>query len=110
MTVKPGRLWLTRALAIAAGIACLAGLATWRYWPWRQKYAVPLPPPDAPAAQVVVAYLHALDARDKATAEALSAPRERSTTALWLHNTASITGIKIDSVLPGGPYSVCTDF
>jgi hypothetical protein len=110
MTVKPGRLWLTRTLAISAIIACLGGLAAWRNWPWRQKYEVPLPRPDASAAQVVTAYLHALDAHDQATADALTAPGARDMTALWLHNTTSITGIKIDSVRPGAPYSVCTDF
>src|SRR5258708_15923971 len=113
MAVKPRRRWLTRVLAIAAVIACLAGLAAWRYWPWRQKYAVPLPPPHASPGRVVVAYLRALDAHDTAIAEALSAPGERATTAQWLHSPASVTGIKIDSVqhfTTGPPYYVCTYF
>jgi hypothetical protein len=46
-------------------------------------------------------------------AQALSAPGERSTTAAWLHSTARMTGIRIDSVHHCGgsePYEVCTDF
>ena len=62
---------------------------------------------------MVVAYLRVLDAHDSAIAEALSAPGERSTTAQWLHSTASITGIKIDSMRAfhhRTPYYVCTNF
>jgi hypothetical protein len=113
MAVRPVRRWLKRVLAITLVIGCLAGLAAWRYWPWREKFAVALPPPGAPPSQFVVAYLRALDAYDKVTAEALSAPAERATTASWLHSTASITGIRIASVhhyAGGEPYEVCMNF
>ncbi len=102
-----------RVLAIAAVLACLAGLPAWHYWPWRQKYAVPVPPPHASPRRVVVAYLHALDAHDNTTAQALSALGERATTAFWLNDTAGITAIKIESVqhfTTSPPYYVCAEF
>jgi hypothetical protein len=45
-----------------------------------------------------MAYLRALDAHDRATAEALSVPSLRSTTDAWLSSTAEITDIKIGSL------------
>jgi hypothetical protein len=102
-----------RVLAIAAVLACLAGLTAWHYRPWRLKYAVPMPPQHASPRPVVVAYLHALDAHDNATAQALSAPVERATTAFWLRDTAGVTAIKIDSVqhfTASPPYYVCAEF
>jgi len=114
VSVRPRRRWLWYVLAIALVIGCLAGLAAWRYWPWREKHAVALPPPAAAPGKVVVAYLHALNSDDKATAEALSAPDERGTTVSWLHSTAGITDIKIDSVRHyanrGEPYMVYMDY
>jgi hypothetical protein len=110
MAGRPGRRRRMRVLAIAAVLACLAG---WHYWPGRQKYAVLVPSPHASPRRVVVAYLRALDAHDTTTAQALSAPGERATTASWLNDTAGITAIKIDSVqhfTTSPPYYVCTDF
>jgi len=83
-----GRRQFTRLLA-AALVACVAALAMWRYGPWREKYAVALPPPGASQRQVVLAYIRALDAHDSATAMALSAPSMRGTTQMSL---ASISG------------------
>jgi hypothetical protein len=112
------RLRLILSAAILAG--CIAGslaaLAGWRYDPWRQRYAVPMPPRSAPARQAVLAYLRSLDAHDRATADALSTPSERATTNMWLGNTASVTHIWISSVqhFASGPagerYSVTTTF
>lgn len=113
MAVRPGRRWLMGILAIVLVIGCLAGLAAWRYWPWRQKYPVPLPAVSASPGQVVVAYLRALNAHDQTTADALSAPSEQGTTASWLHSTASITSIRISSVqhfTGSEPYQVCMNF
>ncbi len=67
-------------LTVAAVAVCLLALATWGYWPWRDKPQVAVPPPTASPRQVVQAYLHALDAHDSATAEALSTPGFRATT------------------------------
>jgi hypothetical protein len=107
MAARTGRRWLIRVLAVAAAAGCLVTLACWRYWPWREKYAVPAPPPSASARQVVLAYLRALDAHDSATADTLSTPGVRSTTEMWLSSTASITRIKIGPVLcdPHDPVS-----
>jgi hypothetical protein len=113
MAVRPGRRWLKLVLATVLVVGCLAGLAAWQYWPWRQKYAVPLPAAGASPGQVVVAYLRALNAHDQTTADALSAPSEQATTASWLHSTARITSIRISSVrhfTGGEPYQVCMDF
>jgi hypothetical protein len=103
----------TSVLAVALGLACLAALPAWHYWPLRQKYDVPVPPPGASPRLVVLAYLHALDAHDSATAQALSATGERTTTAAWLKDTAGITATKIESVrhaTASPPYDVCTEF
>jgi hypothetical protein len=114
MAAGPAKHRLRRVLAIVAVIGCLAGLAAWRYWPWQEKHVVTLPPPAASPGQVAVAYLRALDAYDSATANALSAPSERSTTGSWLSSTASVTGIKIDSVqhyvFGAVRYQACMDF
>jgi hypothetical protein len=107
---------LRSTLALAATATCLVALAAWRNGPWREKYAVALPPPTASQRQVVLAYLRALDAHDSATAEALSTASMRSTTQMWLGSTASITGIKIGAVVydaqepAGEQYSVPTYF
>jgi hypothetical protein len=105
MAARTGMRWLKRLLAAAAVAGCLATLACWRYWPWREKYAVPVPPPSASARHVVLAFLRALDAHDSATADTLSTPGMRSTTQMWLSSTASITRIKIGPVQyhPDGP-------
>jgi hypothetical protein len=76
------------AVAIVA-----VGVAGWWYWPWREKYVVPAPPPSATARQVVLAYLHALDAHDSATAYAVSAPDYKSSAGSWLDSTARISQI-----------------
>jgi hypothetical protein len=110
-----GRRQFTRLLA-AALVACVAALAMWRYGPWREKYAVALPPPGASQRQVVLAYIRALDAHDSATAMALSAPSMRGTTQMWLASTASISQIKVGAVqydahqATGEQYSVSVDF
>jgi hypothetical protein len=102
-------------LTVAAAAAALA-IAAWWDGPWRQTYAVPVPPPSAAPGQVVRAYLRALDAHDSATACALSAPGFRGTTATWLNSTASITGIWIGTVQyypaspPGQRYEVPVTF
>jgi hypothetical protein len=104
--------WLLAAAVVAFAVA----LGTWRYGPWREKYAVALPPPAASQRQVVLAYLRALDAHDTATAMALSAPSMNSNTQVWLANTASITQVKLGAVqydpqaLPADRYTVPVDF
>lgn len=67
MAISLGRRWFGRVLAATVVLGCLAGLTAWRYWPWREKYPVPLPPPAASPGKVVVAYLRSLDAYDTAT-------------------------------------------
>ncbi len=116
MAIQRGRRLRIAALAVAVALACILGLAAWWYGPWRQKYAVAMPPPTASQRQVVLAYLRALDAHDSATAEALSAPAMRSTTQMWLGSTARITDIRIGTLSyaaqePNGEqYSVATNF
>src|SRR5215472_6923936 len=83
---------------VSCVVACLVAVAAWQYGPWREKYAVPLPPSSASQRQVVLAYLHALDAHDSATAMALSAPSMRGTTQTWLADTAGITQVKVGAV------------
>jgi hypothetical protein len=108
---------LTAAVAAAvAVVAFIMTLAIWRYWPWREKYTVAMPPPAASQQTVVRAYLRALDAHDSATALALSDRSMRSTTRMWLAKTAGVSRIKIGAVQyaaseqPGEQYSVPTDF
>jgi hypothetical protein len=114
--ITPARRRQFTRLVAAATVACVAALAAWRYGPWREKYAVAVPPPAASQRQVVLAYLRALDAQDSATAMALSAPSMRSTTQTWLANTASITQIKIGAVqsdakqVPDEQCTVAVDF
>ncbi|HXT92323.1 MAG TPA: hypothetical protein VN714_24065 [Trebonia sp.] len=114
MVTPARRRQFTRLLAATA--ACVAALAAWRYGPWREKYAVALPPPTASQRQVVLAYLRALDAHDSATAMALSAPSMRDNTQVWLANTADITQIKVGAVgydahqAAGEQYAVPVDF
>jgi hypothetical protein len=114
--VTAGRRRLFAGLAVAVAVACVVALAAWRFGPWREKYAVPLPPPAASQRQVVLAYLRALDAHDGATAMALSAPSMRDRTQAWLADTASIGQIKIGAVqydaqqVPGEQYTVAVDF
>jgi len=88
--------WLLAAfLVVAFATAAVEG---WWYWPGREKYTVAVPAPSASAPQVVLAYLRALDAHDRATAYALSTSAFRSTVAAWLSQTASITRIQIGKV------------
>jgi hypothetical protein len=114
--VIPARRRLLTLLLAAATLACVVAAAAWRYGPWREKYAVALPPPAASQRQVVLAYLRALDAHDGGTALSLSAPSMRSTTQMWLASTASVTQIKIGAVrydaqqVPGEQYTVAVDF
>jgi hypothetical protein len=98
MTLSARR--LTFAMTAAAGvvIAAVAAIVLTPHPPDAQKYRVPMPPPGASARQVVVAYLHALDAHDTATAEQLSTAGFRSTTQSWLQLTGSIQHITMQNV------------
>jgi hypothetical protein len=79
-------------------VACVAAVAAWTYGPWREKYAVAVPPASASQRQVVVAYLRALDAHDSGTALALSAPSMDGTTRMWLADTAGVSDIKVGTL------------
>jgi hypothetical protein len=86
-----------RRLTGAGGVLCravaAAGVAGWWYRPWREKYAVAVPPPPASACQVVLAYLRALAGHDSATAYAVSAPDYHGAAGLWLNSTEKISRI-----------------
>jgi hypothetical protein len=99
MAARASKRWLCLLLAayLAAAVA-LGVVEAWQYWPGREKYVVAVPPPSASPRQVVLTYLWALDAHDRATAYAVSTPAFRSTVALWLSRTASITRIWIGKV------------
>ena len=87
-----------RVSILVISVVAAAGLlaaATWWYMVDRQRYAVAVPPPTAAPEQVVLAYLHALDAHDSATAEALTTADHQSTTGMWLRTTARIAAIRI---------------
>ena len=72
MTLSTRRL---TSVVVAAAAVVIAAVAVTSLGPDHsepQKYPVPMPAPGASARQVVLAYLHALDAHDTATAEQLS--------------------------------------
>ena len=50
-----------RVLAVIVAAGCLVAGSAWRYGPWRERYAVAMPPAGASPRQVVRAYLRALD-------------------------------------------------
>jgi hypothetical protein len=112
----PGVRRRARVAAIAAAAGCLVALGAWRYGPWRERYAVAVPPAGASPAQVVRAYLRALGGHDRGTAMALSAPGYRGTTRYWLGRTASVRVLRIGTVqyyrrdAPGERYAVPADF
>jgi hypothetical protein len=116
MVMPRGRRRLLRVLAVTVAAGCLVAAGAWRYGPWRERYAVAMPPARASPRQVVRAYLHALDGHDAGTAMALSAAGHRSATAYWLARTASVRVVRIGAVqyYPGDPpgqrYVVPTDF
>ncbi len=66
-------------------LALLAGLGYFGYWytELRQRYAVAVPPPDAPPTVVVAVWINAVNARDFATADALSTPEGRADARAW---------------------------
>jgi hypothetical protein len=79
--------WMIMSLAVGMTVAVAAVLiaaTSWRHDLDRQRYAVAMPPPDASARQVVLAYVRALDAHDVVTAEGLSTFGYLSTTRDWL--------------------------
>ena len=47
MAARAGRRGLMIVLTVAAVAVCLLALATWGYWPWRDKPQVAVPPPTA---------------------------------------------------------------
>jgi hypothetical protein len=116
MAAPGGRHRIARVLAVVAVAGCLVAVSAWRYGPWRERYAVAMPPPSASPRQVVQAYLRALGGHDSGTAVALSAPGHRDATRLWLGKTASVRVLKIGAVQyyprdpPGQRYVVPTDF
>jgi hypothetical protein len=90
-----------KLLLIAAGVAVAAVVvivASWRHDADRQKYAVAMLPAGASAQQVVMAYLHALDGHDVATAKALSTAGFQGETLSWLQSTAGVQHIVIGRV------------
>ena len=94
MAARAGHRWLSVFLAAYLAVAVATGAVEgWWSWPGREKYVVAVPRPSASPRQVVLAYLRALDAHDRATAYAVSTRAFRSTVALWLSRTASITRI-----------------
>ena len=97
MTLSARRVTVMVTVA-GAVMAAVAAIGLTLYHLDRQKYQVPMPPPGASARQVVLAYLHALDAHDTATAEQLTTPSFRPETQSWLRSTASIRHITIQGV------------
>ncbi len=98
MTLSTRRL---TSVVVAAAAVVIAAVAVTSLGPDHsepQKYPVPMPAPGASARQVVLAYLHALDAHDTATAEQLSTAGFRSETRSWLQSTATIRHIAIQNV------------
>ncbi|MFC1415117.1 hypothetical protein [Streptacidiphilus cavernicola] len=108
------RYWLAGG---ALALAVLVGVGWWVFT--TPRYRVPLPPADATPAQVAMAYMHALDADDRSTAEALSTPGYRSETDRWLRGTAALRRMKVTGStamtaadhwrLPGQPWTQETD-
>lgn len=99
MTGRASTRWLSSLLAAYLVVTgATVAVEGWWYWPGREKYVVAVPPASASPRQVVLAYLRALDAHDRATAYALSAPGFRNTAGLWLSRTASVTQIWIGKV------------
>lgn len=84
----------------AVVLALVVGAAWGGYWYAvdRQRRHVALPAANATPAQVVTAYVRALDAHDRATAEALAVPGAWIDTDAWLAQTASIRNLRITAV------------
>jgi hypothetical protein len=93
-----GKRRMAAIVGVVVVIAALVGATSWRHDLDRQKYPVAMPPAHASARQVVLAYLHALDAHDAATADGLSTFAFRSETRSWLQSTAGMQNITVDGV------------
>jgi hypothetical protein len=87
------------ALGVVAAVA--AGGAAW-WWEVTPKYHVAVPAAGAPPADVVRAYLRALDAHDGGTARALSTSDHRAVTGTWLSDTAGLRLLTLAAPVPEG--------
>lgn len=67
------RTWRT-GLVVAVAVV-VAAVAAWAVWLWVPAHQIPVPGPDTTPEEVVLAYLDALNGRDRETADAIY-PRE----------------------------------
>jgi hypothetical protein len=88
---------VVRVLAVIAAVILVigAGYRLVKYLDGRQRYAVAVPPADASPEQVALAFLRALDAHDRRTAEKLVTPGNHVDPDGWVDDTARVTNIKI---------------
>jgi hypothetical protein len=88
---------VVRVLAVIVAVVLVigAGYQLVKYVDGRQRYAVAVPPAGASPEQVVLAFLRALDAHDRRTADKLVTPGNHVGPDGWVDGTARVTNIKI---------------
>jgi hypothetical protein len=97
---------VVRVLAVFAAVILVIGTGYRfvKYLDGRQRYAVAVPPANASPEQVAMAYMRALDAHDRTTADKLVTPGNHVGPDGWVDDTARVTNIKILGVRPDPTY------